>query len=263
MISVTVPYKNAELYLGRCLKSLADQDGDFEFIIVNDGSQDSGPDIAAEYAESDGRFILMDNERGPGVSGARNTGLDHSAGEYITFLDSDDEFLPGAYKTLTSVLRRRANVYQFNHMRWIARKNREVHKFQNQRGLYTSANLPEAWFGVWNKLFRAEFLQDIRFDERAQYGEDGLFILECLAKDDAILHADAKKRVCKHNLENKESLSHIKTGADLIKQAHLYEEFMLRQTNPQLRVRVCKEISILWGNERMRDAFGEGSGSDG
>ena len=259
MITVIVPYKDAERYLGRCLKSLYDQDGDFEFLLVNDRSEDGGPEIASSYANEDGRFKLLDNERGPGVSGARNTGLDHAAGEWITFLDSDDEFLPGAYKTLTSVLKQDANVFQFNHMRWIARKNREIHKYQNNRGIYTSAKLPEVWFGVWNKLFRGEFVKDIRFDERTQYGEDGLFILDCLAKDDRIIHADFKKRVCKHNLENKESLSHIKTGDDLLKQVHLYEEFMLRQNNPQIRIAVCNEISILWAHKRMKDAFGEGS----
>ena len=256
MITVIVPYKDAERYLGRCLRSLQDQDGDFEFIIVNDRSEDGGPEFAAAYAEKDERFVLLDNERGPGVSGARNTGLDHAAGEWITFIDSDDEMLPGSYKTLTSVLKREANVYQFNHVRWIAKKKREIHKYENQRGVFTSANLPEAWFGVWNKLFRGEFVKDIRFDERTQYGEDGLFILECLAKDDRILHADYKKRVCKHNLENMESLSRIKTGDDLLKQVHLYEEFMLRQTDPQIRIAVCNEISILWAHKRMRDAFG-------
>ena len=263
MITVIVPYKDAERYLGRCLQSLRDQNGDFEFIVVNDGSKDNGPEISAAYADKDERIVLLDNERGPGVSGARNTGLDHAAGEWITFLDSDDEMLPGAYRTLTSVLRQEANVYQFNHMRWIARRNREVHKYQNNRGIYTSANLPEAWFGVWNKLFRGEFVKEIRFEERTQYGEDGLFILECLAKDDMIIHADFKKRVCKHNLENPESLSHLKTGNDLLKQVHLYEEFMLRQSNPQLRIAVCNEISILWAHKRMRDAFGEGSDLDG
>ena len=263
MISVIIPYKDAERYLGRCLLSLSDQDGDFEFIVVNDGSQDSGPDIAAAYAKKDGRFVLLDNERGPGVSGARNTGLDHARGDWITFLDSDDEFLPDAYKTFTSMMKREANVYQFNHLRWIARKNREVRKYQNQRGIYTSENLPEAWFGVWNKLFRAEFVQDIRFDERTNYGEDGLFILDCLAKEDKIVHADFKQRVCKHNLENKESLSHIKTGNDLLKQVHLYEEFMLKQKDPKIRLAVCNELSILWAHKRMKDAFGEGSDLDG
>ena len=263
MISVIVPYKNAEIYLGRCLQSLADQDGDFEFIVVNDGSQDGGPDIAAAYSKKDGRFVLLDNERGPGVSGARNTGLDHVTGDWVTFLDSDDEMLPDAYGILMSVTGREANMYQFNHVRWIARKNRENYKYQNQRGIYTSAKLPEAWFGVWNKLFKAEFLDGIRFDERTQYGEDGLFILECLAKDDMIVHADFKKRVCKHNLENKNSLSHIKTGDDLLKQVHLYEEFMLKQKNPQLRLAVCNELSLLWAHKRMKDAFGEGSDPDG
>lgn len=263
MISVIVPYKDAERYLGRCLKSLADQDGEFEFIIVNDGSSDSGPDIAAAYSKKDGRFRLLDNERCPGVSGARNTGLDHVRGEWVTFLDSDDEMLPDAYKTLTSVIKPGVNVYQYNHVRWVAKKNREIRKYQNQRGMYTSVKLPEAWFGVWNKLFRADFIEDIRFEERTNYGEDGLFVLECLAKDDRILHADFKARVCKHNLENKQSLSRIKTGRDLIKQAHLYEEFMLRQTSPQLRVRVCEEIGILWSHKRMKDAFGEGCDLDG
>ena len=117
MITAIVPYKDAERYLGRCLQSLHDQDGAFEFIIVNDGSEDGGTKIAAAYAEKDERFVLLDNERGPGVSGARNTGLDHAAGEWITFIDSDDEMLPGAYKTLTSVLKQEANVYQFNHIR--------------------------------------------------------------------------------------------------------------------------------------------------
>ena len=263
LISVIVPYKDAERFLGRCLKSLSDQDGEFEFIIVNDGSTDGGPEIAAAYSKKDERFVLLDNERGPGVSGARNTGLDHVRGEWVTFLDADDEFLPGAYRMLTSVIKPGVNVYQFNHLRWVARKKREVRKYQNQRGIFTSAKLPEAWYGVWNKLFRAEFVQDVRFDERTQFGEDGLFVLECLAKDDRILHADFNKRVCKHNLENKESLSHIKTGGDLIKQAHLYEEFMLRQKSPQLRVRVCEEIGIIWQHKRMKDAFGEGSELDG
>ena len=263
MISVIVPYKDAEQWIGRCCESLARQDGDFEFIIVNDGSEDGGPEIVRSYAKMDNRFRQMDNRRGPGVSGARNTGMDAAAGEYITFLDADDEMLPDAYRILTSVLKQPANMYQFNHMRWIAKKNRDVPKYQNQRGIYTSAKLPEAWYGVWNKLFRAEFLQDIRFDERTQFGEDGLFVLECLAKGDQIRHADYKLRVCKHNLENRKSLSHQKTGADLIKQVHLYEEFMLRQTNPQLRVRVCQEIGILWQHKRMLDAFGEGSDLDG
>lgn len=264
LISVIVPFKNAELYLGRCLQSLADQDGDFEFILVDDNGEETEDfRIAFEYLLKDKRFSLIGNEHSPGVSGARNTGLDHARGEWITFLDSDDEFLPGAYKILTSVLRHEANVYQFNHVRWIAKKNREIRKYQNQKGIYTSAKLPEAWFGVWNKLFRAEFIRDIRFDERTNYGEDGLFVLECLAKDDRIRHADLKLRVCKHNLENPESLSHIKTGDDLLKQAHLYEEFMLRQKDPQIRLAVCNELSILWAHKRMRDAFGEGSVLDG
>ena len=45
MISVIVPYKDAAEYLGRCLESLHNQEGDFEFVLVDDGSKDVGPDI--------------------------------------------------------------------------------------------------------------------------------------------------------------------------------------------------------------------------
>lgn len=89
-ISVVVPVYNVEKYLRECLDSLANQTfEDFEVICVNDGSDDSSPDILEEYASEDERFKIVSQEN-KGLSGARNTGMNYIKGRYLLFLDSDD-----------------------------------------------------------------------------------------------------------------------------------------------------------------------------
>lgn len=60
-----------------------------EVVLVNDGSSDKSPIIAAKYVENDNRFLLKNQENG-GLSNARNTGMKSSKGKYLYFLDSDD-----------------------------------------------------------------------------------------------------------------------------------------------------------------------------
>ena len=248
-ISVIVPFYNSEKWLGRCCESLLNQEGAFDFILVDDGSTDNGIEIVYEYCNKDPRFMLMRNHRAKGVSGARNTGLDYAvqSSDWITFLDADDEMLPDAYRKFYKAVFEdsRANIHQFNHVRYFAKSGVTRTRFVNKEGVYGIKKMPEAWFGVWNTLYRAEFVKDIRFDESIQYGEDGLFNLECLAKDDYI-HCSFNN-VVRHIFENDESLSRKKRSGDLIKQSHAYEDFMLRQTNVDLKVFVCEELSRLWG----------------
>ena len=90
LISVIVPVYNAQDYLERCLRSLADQDyPDFEVLLVDDGSTDRSGGICEDWSGKDPRFIACRKENG-GVSDARNYGLDSCSGEYIAFVDADD-----------------------------------------------------------------------------------------------------------------------------------------------------------------------------
>ena len=259
-ISVIVPYHNAAPWLVRCLNSLTDNEGDFEFILVNDRSDDAGPNIVRQYAAIDERFVVLDNERGPGVSGARNTGLDICSGDWVTFLDADDKFTDHAFDTFSRAINanKHAAVIQFNHLRHYKAINKTVLKYTNEAGVYTVNELEnmKVWFGVWNKLFRDEFVKDIRFDERTQYGEDGLFVLECLGRGASIYHAEKQSVVVVHNFENPNSLSRIKKADDLIKQVRLYEEFLFRQERPEVRIAVCKELSRLWASETFALCIG-------
>lgn len=258
MISIIVPYRNAEPWIGRCCESLQFAESDFEFLLIDDNSSDTSADIVADYAALDHRFVNLKNEEWPGVSGARNTGLNHAHGDWITFLDADDELNPEATKTFVDIFMkdRSANVYQFNHMRKYEDAPKPRIKYANPVGWYHIDALPNRWCMVWNKLFRRSFIEEhgIRFVEDLQYGEDELFILECLAKDDRI-YCWSGVTVTKH-FDNKESLSRTKTDEDLITVVNALAHFLLRQEDPNIRTAMCRIISQHWTSKTFLKLLG-------
>ncbi len=101
-ISVILPCYNAGAYLSACLDSLLAQSmRNFEVIFVDDGSRDDSLALARRYAERDARIHVFSQEN-QGVSAARNLGLAHARGEWITFVDGDDLLPPDAFETLLS-----------------------------------------------------------------------------------------------------------------------------------------------------------------
>ena len=89
-ISIIVPIYKTEQYLQRCIDSiLAQTFTNFELLLIEDGSPDNSGKICDKYALIDSRIKVYHKENG-GVSSARNLGLDHATGEWITFCDSDD-----------------------------------------------------------------------------------------------------------------------------------------------------------------------------
>ena len=100
MYSIIVPIFDSEKYLSRCIDSILCQTSpDFELILVDDGSKDKSADICKEYAKRDKRVRYVRQENA-GVSAARNNGIQLAQGEYIGFVDSDDEICPEMYETL-------------------------------------------------------------------------------------------------------------------------------------------------------------------
>ena len=256
MISVIVPYKDAETTIGRCCESLHKQEGDFEFIMVDDWRTDGGHEIVENYAAMDVRFISISNNFFPGVSGARNRGIESARGDWITFLDADDLLADDAHRILTSGIRDGSNVVQFNHWRHYSKTGRTVipNKHRNVAGIYDLQNLPKCWCFVWNKLYRADFLKDIRFVDGLQYGEDELFVLECLAKENKIVHKDGAFMV--HTFDAPDRLSRKKTASDLLDQVHGLEEFIAQHDDPLVRTAACKVLSEHWGSPTFLKIIG-------
>ena len=96
-ISVIIPIYNAGKYLHRCIDSILSQSYcNLEILLIDDGSTDASGYICDEYAKKDSRVKVFHKENG-GASNARNTGLDHCTGEWISFVDADDYLLPETF----------------------------------------------------------------------------------------------------------------------------------------------------------------------
>lgn len=89
-ISVIIPVYNVENYISACLDSVLRQNyRDYEIVVVDDESQDKTLQIVEKYAENNENIVVLKTEHG-GQAKARNLGMQHASGQYITFLDGDD-----------------------------------------------------------------------------------------------------------------------------------------------------------------------------
>lgn len=91
-LSIIIPVYNTAEYLPACLDSVIYPGlTDYEIIVVNDGSTDSSPDIAAEYVRKYPELIRLINKKNGGLGDARNAAIEPARGEFLLFLDSDDK----------------------------------------------------------------------------------------------------------------------------------------------------------------------------
>ncbi len=100
LLSIVVPVYNTKKYINQCLDSIVNQyNGEFELIIVDDGSTDECPLICDIYADKYDFIRVIHKENG-GLLMARRTGIKEAQGDYIAHVDSDDYLLDGAIKTI-------------------------------------------------------------------------------------------------------------------------------------------------------------------
>jgi glycosyltransferase involved in cell wall biosynthesis len=100
--SVIIPAYNQARYLNQAIESVLNQtDPDFELVVVDDGSTDDTAQIAHTFSDKRLRYIYQENR---GLSAARNAGIHHTSAPFITFLDSDDVFLPEKISCLAEAL---------------------------------------------------------------------------------------------------------------------------------------------------------------
>lgn len=183
-VSVIIPVYNIKEYILRCIESVFNQTfDDWEIIAVDDGSTDGSSAILDELAEKNKKVKVFHVENG-GVSNARNFGMEQSDGDYIYFLDGDDWIEPQTLKTLYEFAKRGFDVVQSNHD--IVDENgnhkvvcdfsdKEVYSSEQAIGLYF---LEEITQSVCNKLFKKEFIKNIKFDTELSIGEDSKVVYE-------------------------------------------------------------------------------------
>ena len=170
LISVIVPCYNVEKYLKRCMDSILRQTyRNLEIILVDDGSTDRTGKMCDKYALKDNRIKVVHKENG-GLSTARNTGIEYSTGEYISFCDSDDWIELDTYEYLMELLKkynpecvvgRTCDVYTVRDHLEFHRKPEEPVKVITTTEVMKLVLLNGS--GVNNRLFKREIFDSIRF----------------------------------------------------------------------------------------------------
>ena len=195
-VSVIMPVYNAEQYLNRSINSVLCQSfTDFELILVNDGSKDSSLQICNDFAQKDCRVKVVNKENG-GVSKARNTGISQSKGEYIAFIDSDDELcFDFLEKGINVAKNNNLDLVVFGIAMYTYNQNKEVEEtvFGVRESKFLTVNdVLAGWnrtfpciciCGPVSKIYRASVIRtSISFDTNMSRAEDTCFNLDVLEK---------------------------------------------------------------------------------
>ena len=189
-VSVIVPIYNCAGYLRRCVDSLLCQTySDIEIILVDDGSTDGTEKLCDELAVSDGRITVLHRPNG-GVSSARNAGLTAAGGEFVTFADADDYVNPDHIGSLHELMQRHdcdVAVCSFisEHEDKCSEPvvcsdstNKECISYNHNSAVCVLLAGGAVGGYVWNKLYRRELLQGIRFRCDIKILEDLCFNFE-------------------------------------------------------------------------------------
>jgi Glycosyl transferase family 2 len=198
-LSIIVPLFNKAAYIRRALDSVAHQTfGDFEVIIVDDGSTDGGEVIARSYPDARFRVISQENQ-GPGA--ARNAGIAEAKGELIAFLDGDDEWLPDHLGTAVKAFEHygpKFAAFSAGYIECPAEVSTEP--MWRRRGIkdgvvaIDTSTRPEtlhcmlAYMSCWSTVVRTETLRKWGgfYEHRCMFGEDSFLWLKILLNESVV-----------------------------------------------------------------------------
>ena len=204
LLSVIVPFRNAEKTLPRCLRALAAQTWtNLEVLLVDDGSTDGGADLCRRQAAADARFRLLTARQPGNVARARNQAMDAAAGEYLLFADADDLVCPQYAARLYDVLqegRRMApgirvaccmaeDTFENGQEEYRCEDHAETvlmdiddYSFLNRRSHRV----------VWGAIYDRRCVADLRFDDSFCCSTDTLFFARLLRQERRYAHTDER-----------------------------------------------------------------------
>lgn len=187
-LSVIIPVYNKKHYLSGLLEQLRAQTfRDYECLLIDDGSTDGSGAVCDEFAAKDTRLRVFHIPNG-GVAHARNVGLDHARGEYVTFIDSDDGIRPDYLDNLVRCIEESGAQLVISGFEKVTSEGRlvrtvcPVHRgtlpFQDLLPTFAAEQKESGVFGYcFAKLFPRALVKNIRFSERLKLAEDFDFYL--------------------------------------------------------------------------------------
>jgi glycosyltransferase involved in cell wall biosynthesis len=182
LITVIIPFYNRIPELLRAIESVEKQSyKNLEILLINDCSKEDLSDVR-EYIKDDKRFKILNLEKNSGPAKARNLGIEKASGEYLAFLDSDDEFLPEKIKE--QYIQMLLSGYDVSHTSYIRRSRRKEENINS--GALTGNVIPSIIsscpIATPTVMIKTNFLKEnkFKFREDMKIGEDTCFWLEIL-----------------------------------------------------------------------------------
>ena len=180
-LSIIIPVYKVEPYLRDCLDSVFSQDisaEEYEVICIDDGSPDNCGAILEEYATVHPNLLVL-RQQNAGVSAARNNGLDHAAGKYIWFVDSDDFVKKNSFSRILAVLEK-TDCDCLSVLPFVFADDKESPLTEDDALTDISQNKHRSF--LWARIWKRSILVDnsIRFSTEISYCEDHLFTQQAL-----------------------------------------------------------------------------------
>lgn len=196
-LSIIIPCYNVEKFVQKCTESILMQKGfDFEIILVNDGSKDNTLQILENLAKKDCRIRVI-NQQNQGLSGARNTGIENTKGDYIMFVDADDWLEPNTFEVISENFKQE-DLFCFSYNRVF--ENTLLPRDLKINGIYEASFIQRRMVGLlaeelsdpsqtdslvtaWGKIYKTEIIKNnkIEFVDTKIIGtEDALFNIQYL-----------------------------------------------------------------------------------
>lgn len=222
-VSVVIPVYNVEQYLLRCVKSVLDQTlEEIEIILVDDGSPDKCPEICDKLKKKYSNVAVIHKKNG-GLSSARNAGISKAKGEYIGFVDSDDDVAPNMYEELyNAAVNHNADIAMADFIRVQSNGQYKLITKYIDGGVYNKKRIineiyPRLIMGenidygpllsVWQSIYKRSFLQEYNlvFDEQVRWSEDNIFSAMAGYRCNCLVYL--KRKCFYHYWENQNSIT--------------------------------------------------------
>lgn len=264
MISCVVPIYNMEKYIERCMNALLSQQGDYEIILVDDGSTDSSGKLCDDYEAQYPELVKVIHKSNNGLSSARNAGIDAAKGEYIIFADPDDWTEPDYISRLCE-LQKQHNpdllcVGYFVDYDDNCRPAGEGQCFAHMNSATAQRMLLTSVMGgfAWNKLYHTDIIRknNLYFYDDVGTTEDLDFAFSYLEYCDSIVFSPEDRLY--HYYQRSGAATHSRFSSKQLDSIHTYEKIIDASADDGVILAAKEEIcntavNLLW-NYRMSNA---------
>ena len=272
ILSIIIPLYNCEKYIKQCLDTIFRQEmneSEFEVIVIDDGSKDSGYSLAFEYAKRHQNILVVKQEN-QGVACARNNALEKATGDYVTFVDADDMLVFGSLSTLIKIaVENKADIVKAAHKEVpedavcedfsSSHDNCSIQVMTGEEAIVNVTRMKEGY--CWGYLISRKLITDNRllFPPKVAFMEDWAFITQAILKSRTFVNADVLLYLYRRNSSS--CMANVTTEKMLLGcQAIDIVANLAKDTSGDVRKKlsdnVCVNINIvLWFTIHYRSIF--------